>query len=201
MVLNRFELISEDKFDQLIAEARSWKMTGWDFSRLKGRWIEEQEPWDFPQIVKEHLQSAKSLVDLGTGGGEFLSSLSPLSKNTICTEGYRPNLKIARDRLKPLGIEVVCSFCDDNNVPNQRGALCFREQSLDLIIDRHESFIAKEVHGALKSKGLFLTQQVGTGNLAEIDELLGGIEQPGIAWDLNECKRQIQDAGLEILES
>lgn len=39
-------------------------------------------------------------------GGEFLSSLSPLPKYTCATEGYEPNIIIARNRLEPLGVKV-----------------------------------------------------------------------------------------------
>lgn len=174
-------------------------MTGWDFSKLAGRIIEEPMPWDFKQIVIQNIRKSESLLDLGTGGGEFLSSLAPLPKNTFCTEGYRQNVTVARYRLKPLGVEVVCNFCDDNNIPSQRGALCFRGESLDLIMDRHESFIASEVFRALRKGGIFLTQQVGTGNLIDLNELLGA-NVPDAEWNIKECVKQIEAVGLEIIE-
>jgi SAM-dependent methyltransferase len=175
-------------------------MAGWDFSPLEGRWIEEPPPWDFRKIVREKFSGISSLLDLGTGGGEFLSSLLPLPKNSYCTEGYEPNVKVARDRLRALDVEVVYAYCDDNNKPDQRGALPFKSGSLDLIIDRHESFIAMEVFRVLKKGHCFLTQQTGTGNLIELNELLGA-ENRKPAWDLRECKRQIETAGFEITET
>jgi SAM-dependent methyltransferase len=191
----------DEKFENLISEARSWKMSGWDFSSLEGRWIEEPPPWDLRKIIIKDFSTSDTLLDLGTGGGEFLSSLVPLPRQVYCTEGHRPNVPVARDKLRSLGIEVICTYCDDNDtVPNQRGALPIRSESLDLVIDRHESFKASEVYRVLKRGGRFLTQQVGAGNLAELNTLLGGpVEQTG--WDLVECKRQIEAADFEIREA
>lgn len=190
----------DEKFDRLISEARSWKMSGWDFSSLEGRWIEEPAPWDFREMIIKEISTSDALLDLGTGGGEFLSSLSPLPRHVYCTEGYRPNVPVARDRLRSLGIEVICTYCDDNDIPNQRGALPIRSESLDLVIDRHESFKASEVYRILKHGGSFLTQQVGSSNLAELNNLLGSSEKRS-GWDLVECKRQIEGAGFEIREA
>ncbi len=193
--------VPDEKFEKLISEARSWKMSGWNFSSLEGRWIEEAPPWDFGEMIKKEISTCGSLLDLGTGGGEFLSSLSPLPKHVYCTEGYRPNLPVARDRLRPIGAEVICTYCDDNDVPNQRGALPFRSESLDLVIDRHESFSASDVYRVLKHDGgCFLTQQIGSSNLAELNTLLGSSEVRN-GWDLVECKRQIEAAGFEIREA
>jgi SAM-dependent methyltransferase len=193
--------VRDEKFEKLISEARSWKMSGWDFSSLDGRWIEEPPPWDFRELIIEEIKTSDSLLDLGTGGGEFLSSLSPLPRHVYCTEGYRPNLPVARDRLKPLRAEVICTYCDDNDVPIQRGYLPFRSESLDLIIDRHESFKASEVYRVLKHGGRFLTQQVGSSNLAELNSLLGSVTEERPGWDLLECKTQIEAAGFEIREA
>lgn len=175
-------------------------MLGWDFSAFKGRWIEENPPWDFRKVIIDEASRSNSLLDLGTGGGEFLSSLIPLPRMTLCTEGYPPNLNVAKIRLKPLEVDVVNSFCDDNNVAIQKGALPFRSESLDLVIDRHESFLANEVYRVLKKGHYFLTQQVGTENLAELNLLLGAKILPP-AWNLVECEKQVERAGFEIVQS
>ena len=46
--------------------------SGWDFSHLDGRWQEGGIPWDYGEIVREFLQDSMELLDMGTGGGEFL---------------------------------------------------------------------------------------------------------------------------------
>src|SRR2546422_10155292 len=60
-----------DDYGRLIADAQSSKFSGWDFSWLKNRLTEEAPPWDYKQKVSEQLPRIKSLLDLGTGGGEF----------------------------------------------------------------------------------------------------------------------------------
>jgi hypothetical protein len=46
------------------------------------------------------------LLDIDTGGGEVLASLQPLPATTVATEGWEPNLPVARDRLAPFGVDV-----------------------------------------------------------------------------------------------
>jgi SAM-dependent methyltransferase len=187
-------------FEDLISEAEAWKMEGWDFSTLKDRWVESTTPWDYRAKVLAHLQKSDSLLDLGTGGGEFLSSLHPLPGHTYATEGYLPNVSVARRELEPLGVEVVQTYCDDNADVPQLGSLPFRTGCLDLVIDRHESFVASEVFRVLKPSGVFLTQQVGSENMVELNRLLGA-EKPTVGeWSLNVAVRQLEGAGLEVTE-
>jgi hypothetical protein len=65
-------------FEQWITEAQNQPFAGWDFTFLKGRWKEAPLSWDYRTIVLEKLPGVASLLDMGTGGGEFLSSLRPL---------------------------------------------------------------------------------------------------------------------------
>ena len=187
----------EEEFERLISDARSWRMTGWDFSRFRGRWIEEEPPWDFGKLVRDEFPGSNNLLDIGTGGGEFLSSLVPLPRFTLATEGWKPNVQVARKKLHSIGVQVIETFCEDNTASHQNGALPFQSGSFDLIIDRHESFVAGEVLRALRKDGIFLTQQVGTRNLIEINEFLGAPLPKG-DWDLTECKRQAENAGLRV---
>ena len=188
---------SSDKFERLIAEAQSHKFSGWDFSWLKDRLIEESPPWDYKHEVVKEFSSVKSLLDLGTGGGELLSSLGPLPEQTYATEGYPPNATIARDRLKPLGIDVIRADAEDNTAKPQSGALPFRTGTFDLVIDRHESFVAGEVCRVLKRCGVFLTQQVGSANFPELNEFLGAPKTEAV-WDLRVARQQISEAGLYV---
>jgi SAM-dependent methyltransferase len=186
-----------DRFERLIAEAQSRKFSGWDFSWLKDRLIEESPPWDYKQEVAKELPGVRSLLDLGTGGGELLSSLGPLPEQTYVTEGYPPNATIARDRLKPLGISVVRAEAEDNTAKPQSGALPFRTGTFDMVIDRHESFVAREVCRVLKRGGVFLTQQVGSANFPELNEFLGAPKTEAV-WDLQVAQQQIGEAGLNV---
>lgn len=59
---------------------------GWDFSHIEGRFAEEEPPWDYRQIILEHLKPEMRILDIDTGGGEFLLSLNHPYKNTAATE-------------------------------------------------------------------------------------------------------------------
>src|SRR5579875_3871566 len=50
--------------------------SGWDFSYLDGRWVEDWSAltWDYRAAIEARLPQTRSLLDLGTGGGEFLAS-------------------------------------------------------------------------------------------------------------------------------
>jgi hypothetical protein len=51
--------------------------TGWDFSYLTNRTATQELPWDYKTTVLSEMKSTTTLLDMGTGGGEFLLSLSP----------------------------------------------------------------------------------------------------------------------------
>ena len=81
---------------------------GWDFSYLESTNRMQEFPlsWNYRHEVKKRMNRCSSLLDMGTGGGEFLSSLAPLPKIVCATEGYEPNIPIARKELEPLGVKV-----------------------------------------------------------------------------------------------
>ena len=147
--------------------------------------------------MREELPKIRSLLDLGTGGGELLSSLAPFPPRTFATEGYAPNAKIALEKLKPIGVEVIRTYVDDNTAVLQRGALPFRTESLDMVVDRHESFVASEVYRVLKKGGIFLTQQAGSPNDPELNEFLGA-PKTEVVWDLRAALHQINEEGFQV---
>src|SRR5215470_4523817 len=99
---------ADPEFDQLLAEAQAAPFSGWDFSWLEGRRVEEgEDDWDYEERARRLIQRAASLIDLGTGGGERLSRLGSFPALAVATEAYGPNVPIARLRLQPLGVTVV----------------------------------------------------------------------------------------------
>ena len=187
-------------FEELIVEAESWKLRGWDFASFDGRWVEQGPPWDYEKKVASRLPGAHSLLDLGTGGGELLSSFHPLPKGAIATEGYPPNVSVARDRLVQLNVDVVQTLCDDNGNAPQLGSLPFRDDSFDLVINRHESFVADEVFRVLSHPGVFITQQVGSADMHQLSELFGFDVDLPESWNLEAGVRQLELAGFEVLD-
>jgi len=184
-------------FEELVSAAEKTPFKGWDFSLLKGRYVEAEPSWSYRALVSSRLVGAKSLLDLGTGGGEPLSSLRPVPPVACATEGYRPNTKVALAALKPLGVELVETWCDNNGTTPQRGELPFRDCVFDLVIDRHESYVPREVRRVLRPGGLFITQQVGDGNMAEIHRLFRSPLREA-RWDIRVAKEELEDVGMRV---
>ncbi len=178
-------------FDQLINEALTAHFSGWDFSWLNQRLAEDELPWDYRQIVQNHLPQAKALLDMGTGGGEFLIALSGKPKNTHATESYPPNIELAKSRLEPLGIHLH-ALEDDTRLP-------LPDESFDLVINRHESFDPGEVQRILQPGGLFITQQVGgRDNIALNQFLAPQINLDYAGWSLESAVQGLIKAGFTI---
>lgn len=180
-------------FEQLIDEALKQEFSGWDFSFVANRWKEEPISWDYSQIVRSHIKPEYAMLDMDTGGGEVLSSFMPLPQNTYATEGYIPNVPVAKNRLEPLGVKLVQLW--GNDIPP------FVAGYFDLVTNRHGSFLAQELQRILKPGGIFITQQVGGENNFKLNQLLQ--EKPEFMyshWTLNLAVKQLTEAGFQILE-
>lgn len=105
-----------DYLKKIWTEEEQKVFQGWDFSHLKGRWQYQALPWDYEKIISEYLKSTDRLLDMGTGGGEFLLSLNHPYNLTCATEAYPPNVELCMKKLKPLGIDIR-QVNDDVDVP------------------------------------------------------------------------------------
>jgi SAM-dependent methyltransferase len=184
---------NEDHFNQLITDALEQDFSGWDFSYLHGRRSTEDVPWDYAEEVRQEMNQASTMLDMGTGGGEFLASLTPLPEKICATEGWALNLPIAKKRLEPLGVKVY-AIEDKHNLP-------FEANTFDLIINRHEAFRGDDVYRMLKPGGVFITQSVGGANNIRLNELLAAPPPEFRDWSLEGAVRQLQEAGLEIMRT
>ena len=183
--------MNNSDFDRLVEEALAQDFSGWDFSWLHGRWYEEDPPWAYEALVAEEKVRANSLLDMGTGGGEFLASLAPLPARTVATESYPPNIPVAHARLEPLGVEVV-AFTDEKALPLENG-------QFDLIINRHESYSLPELDRLLKPGGRFLTQQVGSQDCIQLNQFLNApLADVAASWTLEKVVNEFEDAGFHI---
>ena len=183
--------------DQLItiwkAEESIAQIHGWDFSHIEGRYAGPDDlPWDYRAVVKEYLRPEMKLLDIDTGGGEFLLSLKHPHENTAATENYPPNVTLCKEVLLPLGINF--------RPGDGKKKLPFEDSRFDMVIDRHGDFNAEEIYRVLKPGGLFITQQVGAENDRELVELLcGDIPLPFPGQYLSVTSQTFRDAGFHIL--
>jgi SAM-dependent methyltransferase len=193
-------------FDELISEAVSAPFSGWNFSWLAARSTPGSLPWSYSGELARRAQAARSMLDMGTGGGERLARLSPRPEVTVATEAWPPNVPAAATRLRPLGIAVVQDEGAPENMHQDgaepdgapHGRLPFRDGAFDLVANRHEAFLATEVSRVLAPGGAFVTQQVDFHSYDDLYPLLGlkVPEQPD-SW-LPLARQQVLQAGLAV---
>ena len=167
---------------------------GWDFSHLAGRMAEDALPWDYASVVRQYLRPEMDLLDIDTGGGEFLLSLGHPCEKTSATENYPPNVRLCEEKLLPLGINF--------RQADGAGRLPFPDESFELVIDRHGDFEPSEIHRVLRPGGWFITQQVGAENDRDLVEMLLN-EVPGLPFPeqyLEIAARKFRQCGFTIIE-
>ncbi len=169
--------------------------SGWDFTSIHSRSEEEGLPWNYKELVLKHLKPHHRLLDMGTGGGEFLLTLGHPHGQTAVTEAYPPNYELCVDKLGALGIAV--KFVEDDHILN------FENDSFDIVINRHEAYDICEVNRILKKGGIFITQQVGPLNNYEFSkELLGDFQRlPSGDNDYENEVRKAEEAQFELLQT
>lgn len=149
------------------AEEAAAQIHGWDFSRIAGRYAEADDlPWDYRAEILARLTPDAHILDLDTGGGEFLRSLGHPPALTAAAEGYPPNIELCRRELLPAGI--------DFRPADARGTIPFADAEFDLILNRHGDLNPAEIARLLRPGGVFITQQVGAENDRELVKLLLG---------------------------
>jgi SAM-dependent methyltransferase len=192
-------------FLELLDEAQRHPTKGWDFAWLANRITTDGLPWDFANIVTSLARTSPDLLDLGTGGGEWLAQLSFRPVRTVATEAWLPNVVVARRRLEPLGVEVreVADVADNNDQFDDEieVPLPFDDGEFHLISSRHESFHAGDVARVLGRGGHFVTQQVGDGLFRELRELFDAPQSTLRALTLEMLCTQVMRSGLDVIES
>jgi SAM-dependent methyltransferase len=196
--------VARSSAERLLDEALTVPFHGWDFSVLGDRLVLEPPPWSFERIVDDAASRAASMLDMGTGGGEWLSKRRHAT-HTVATESWPPNVPLAATRLRPAGIPVVYAEAAIDNAEQATatasgGRLGFRGGAFDLVVNRHESFVAGELRRILRDGGEFITQQAASG-ARQFHELLGLEAPPDTDFHIDLAIAQLEDAGLRVIES
>ena len=187
----------------LLREAQEAPLVGWDFSWLNDRLAVTSVPWDFTTDVSDALRGARRVLDMETGGGEWLSSMQQLPSVVIATEAWPPNVRLAAERLRPCGGWVVQDEGALDNVLQHdvpRGRLPFRTASFDLVTNRHGAYAPAEVARILEPNGVFLTQQADSAS-RRFHELLGLRAPVECCFDVEFAAWQVEQAGLCVDEA
>jgi SAM-dependent methyltransferase len=166
--------------------------SGWDFSHLKNRWIDEYPPWDYKELARQLVQKSEAVLDIGTGGGEVLASLAPFPRHAVATEMWAPNIPVARKKLEPLRVKVV-GVSEEDDTP-------FNDREFDTVLNRHADFSPAEIFRILMPGGAFLTQQVGGNNFWDLaEEFDATLPYKELTFDY--WQGEIQDAGLILKQA
>jgi SAM-dependent methyltransferase len=202
--------MSIDMADAYIAEGLAADTAGWDFDRFATRMSTTPPPWRYGRLVDAAVGTGTgTLLDLGTGGGEWLSgwlSRRPAGRRprrVLAIECWAPNVPVAARRLARHGVLVVAADGAQDNVEqgpaDRSGRLPLADRSIDVIINRHESYRASEVARVLRPGGTFLTQQVACGE-SDLHRLLDLPEPEAGDWTLRYAVNQAAEGGLTVLD-
>ena len=189
-------MIEKEKLlETWLEEERCAHIKGWNFSHINDRYTEETDlPWNYQSMILQYLKPTDQLLDIDTGGGEFLLSLSHPYGHTSCTEGYDPNIQLCAKTLLPLGID----FKEAKDV----GHLPFEDERFDIIINRHGDFNIRELYRLLKPNGLFITEQVGDRNDRDLAKLLlPASKSPFEHLNLRDQSALFKAEGFSLLEA
>ncbi|MGI6210082.1 MAG: methyltransferase domain-containing protein [Bacilli bacterium] len=185
----------EELLKEWLEEEKVANIKGWDFSHINDRYEEEDNlPWDLLVIIKKYLKPNMRLLDMETGGGEFLPSFNHPFNLTSAIEAYPPNVEYCKEKLMPLGIDFKEADGEDD--------LPFTDEYFQMITNRHGSYKPAELKRLLSKGGYFITQQVGAENDRKLIELLTP-ENKDYAFPnarLEIAEQALIEQGFEILE-
>jgi SAM-dependent methyltransferase len=181
------------EFAELVAEGASVPVEGWDFSWFADRATEERPAWGYARLMGDRMARAHRALDLQTGGGEVLATIPEPPPVLVATEGWPPNAALARQRLAPLGGQVV-EVGESDDLP-------FADGEFDLVTSRHPVLVRwDEVARVLAPGGTYFSQHVGAGSLRELIDFMMGRQPVGEARDPERARRAATAAGLTVTD-
>ncbi len=140
-------------------------LEGWDFSRV--RVTEDEAPWQYNDVVRQHLRPHSVVLDLGTGGGEAFLKFAPHLHHGYGIEQNEDRLRVAASNQRKAGAGGVRFAA--MNVDH----LGFLDKSFDIVLARYAGFNVAEVLRLLRPGGVFITQQMGDHDTQNIFDTFG----------------------------
>ncbi|GAA1352729.1 class I SAM-dependent methyltransferase [Streptomyces beijiangensis] len=181
-------------FEELVTEADTVSVAGWDFSWLDGRATEQRPSWGYARAMGERMGRASAALDIQTGGGEVLASVPKLPPLTVATESWPPNVAKATALLHPRGAVVVANE-DEPPLP-------FADDAFDLVVSRHPVRAHwSEIARVLAPGGTYFSQEVGPASVFELVEYFLGPQLEGRKGRDPEVSRAAAEAaGLKVVD-
>jgi hypothetical protein len=192
------------QFDELMVDGLTLDVEAyWGAGFLAGRFRADEPSWSYEAMARLILGEAESALDMGTGEGGVLASLTPLPPLMVAYEAWWPTVPAVKATLTPLGVHLVVALGSTDNVAKpdapDRPGLPFRSEVFDVVLNRHEAFDPFEVRRIIKPRGRFLTEQVGSDEAASVRALLG-LPVDERAWTAAVAVAQLELAGWAVVE-
>ena len=132
-----------------------------------------------------------------TGGGEVfaevLSQVVPDPPLIAATEGWAPNLVLARKRLAPFAVSVV-------EIP-ESGDMPFEDGSFDLVLSRHPNVTRwDKIAGVLRPGGRYFAQHIGPGSNRELTDFLMGPQSVSNVRSPDRAQSEAEEVGLVVID-
>ncbi|MEV0769888.1 class I SAM-dependent methyltransferase [Nocardia salmonicida] len=180
-------------FEDLVDEAASATVEGWDFSWLDGRASEARPSWGYQRLMSSRLKTASAALDIQTGGGEVLGEAELFPRTMVATESWPPNIAKATALLHPRGVVVVAAP-DEPPLP-------FADNAFDLVTSRHPATVWwDEIARVLQTGGTYFAQHVGPASVFELVEyFLGPQPEARRGRHPDDEAAAARAAGLEII--
>lgn len=140
-------------------------LQGWDFSRVQA--VEEGATWDYRDLVRQYLLPESVALDLGTGGGEVFLEFAGNLDRAYGIDQSPDRLAAARRNRERSGARQFSFMLMD------AAALAFPVRSLDIVLASFAAYGPQEVYRVLRPGGVFITQQIGDDDTANIFETFG----------------------------
>jgi SAM-dependent methyltransferase len=182
-------------FEDLVAEAESVSVDGWDFSWLDGRATEQRPSWGYQRSMGARMARSATALDIETGGGEVLAGVPALAARTAATESWPPNLARAARLLHPRGVAVVAD-ADEPPLP-------FADGVFDLVVSRHPvDAWWEEIARVLQPGGTYFSQEVGPRSVFELVEWFLGPQPPAEEHSRHpdNARAAAEAAGLNVVD-
>ncbi|CAG7585076.1 class I SAM-dependent methyltransferase [Rhodococcus opacus] len=182
-------------FEELVAEAESVSVDGWDFSWLDGRATEQRPSWGYQRLMGERLAPANAALDIQTGGGEVLAGTAKMPPVMVATESWPPNVAKATALLHPLGAVVVAD-ADEPPLP-------FADGAFDLVTSRHPATVWwDEIARVLQPGGTYFSQHVGHASVFQLVEYFLGPQPEKVrrGRHYEDESADAQAAGLDVVD-
>jgi SAM-dependent methyltransferase len=181
-------------FEELVAEADSVSVDGWDFSWLDGRATEERPSWGYQRLMSQRLAAAKAACDLDTGGGEVLAGAPEFPPTMVATESWPPNAALATQVLHPRGVVVV--------IAREDASLPFADAAFDLVTSRHPTVVRwHEIARVLRPGGTYFAQQIGPATMSElVEHFVGPQPQKWAELHPDLQREEAEAAGMRLVD-